>query len=310
MIRTNKRDRVLTETKASETGRNQDVFAFRGGLPRDQPGLTPSLRQSLQPSYNTNDYSSQLERALETRERRTQKAEEKLASIRERNKDLRELNKELTIETGQLHEAVEKQAEQLVWAEEAQEQLGDLEGLIQDQKFDLENKDQEIRRLSKQIDNLKKDVFYKNKNQFEHEFLHAEVEGQRREKELLRARVTQLETEYSHLRIESQAPGKDAADRENHFAKKIYKLENEVNEMRIRNAYLEKSRLREDGVSLKSTLMSKEPKKKRGGLSMLDKERGEGGGDSAELEALRRKVERLEAEKQVGHWPCYAMLYY
>ena len=149
-------------------------------------------------------------------------------------------------------------------------------------------------------------MFYKNKNQFEHEFLQAEVEGQRREKELLRARVTQLETEYSHLRIESQAPGKAAADRENHFAKKIYKLENEVNEMRIRNAYLEKSRLREDGVSLKSALMNKEPKKKRGGLDLSDNERG---GGSAELEALRRKVERLEAEKQVSHWLYYARQY-
>lgn len=185
----------------------------------------------------------------------------------------------------------------MAWAEEAQDQLGNLEGLVQDQKYDLETKDQEIRRLQKKIDNLKKDVFYKNKNQFDHLFLQTEVQNQKKEKEMLKARLTQLEADYSHLRIESEAPKNDVAQRENHFAKKIYKLENLVNDLKKKNTFLEKSRMRDDSISLKSAILGKEAKNKKikGLGGVLENEE-----DSNEVEVLKQKIERLEAEKQVN----------
>ena len=113
---------------------------------------------------------------------------------------------------------------------------------------------------------------------------------------MLRARVTQLEADYNHLRIESEAPNKDAAQRENHFAKKIYKLENLVNELKKKNTFLEKARTRDDSISLKSAILGKEIKNKKikglGGVIKNDE-------DSGETEALKQRIERLEAEKQV-----------
>ena len=59
--------------------------------------LQSDLRQSLQPGFHTGDYSAQLERALQNRELRTQKMEQRLSKALEENKDLREINKEQTI---------------------------------------------------------------------------------------------------------------------------------------------------------------------------------------------------------------------
>ena len=68
------------------------------------------------------------------------------------------------------------------------------------------------------------------------------------------------------------------------------------NELKKKNTFLEKARARDDSISLKSAILGKEIKNKKikglGGVIKNDE-------DSGETEALKQRIERLEAEKQV-----------
>ena len=238
-----------------------------------------------------------------------QEFEFKISKLEKMNSNLREHNKELKMQVDSMGEEMISQENQLNEAEGELEEINHLKGLVQDQSFELQNKTDDIKRLNKKICELKKDVFYKNKNYFEHHILRLELENQKKEKEVLRNRIIQLEADYNHLRIETEFSNESPEEQKNYFAKKIYKIENAMNDLTKENLSLKKMTKiggASEQMSLKSSLMSAQFDRKSNRSdkkAMNFKKKIYNQEDLVEenklLEELKNKINQLEMEKKM-----------
>lgn len=226
------------------------------------------------------------------------------AELEEANKmmnfQLQEMNQKLHAQEEQLNDA----EEQLNDAESELEDAGMMKGKMEEQEYELMRRMEEIKQLNKRISELKQDIFYRNKNVFDHNLLKMELENKRQETDALKGRVRDLEENCASLRIQGEVAGEDPIDQENHFTKKIFKLETKINDMKRENEELRKLS-RGTGQMLANSMISarssqkdfygKKKKKTKKVLNDLLEESDSGD----QLREMRRRVSRAELEKKI-----------
>lgn len=237
-----------------------------------------------------------------------QELQRKFSEAKARRAELEESNKMMGFRLEEMGDKLERQEETLHEAEERLdeaegelEEAGLMKGKLEEQDYELMRRLEEIKQLNKRISELKQDIFYRNKNVFDHNLLRLELDHKRQETEALRGRVKQLEEECAGLRIRGEVAGEDPIDQENHFTKKIFKLETRINEMRRENEELRKlgrssgNQLLNSMVSARSLQKDFLGKKKKGLKKGLD----DNAESSERLRDLQRRVSRAELEKKM-----------
>lgn len=228
-----------------------------------------------------------------------------------------ENTKILSFQVESLTEKVQQQEEQL---HEADNQLNDVEGeleeasvlkgTLEDQKYELMRKSDEIKQLNIRISDLRQDVFYRNKNVFDHNLLKMELDHQKKEAEVLKGRIKELEESCASLRIEGEIGDEDPVQKENHFTKKIFKLETKLNDLKRVNQELRKGfksnnhtgNLLSSMISAKSSQKDFYPKKRKAGKFSKLYERDMEERDETQLEKIRElkdKLSQVEMEKNI-----------
>ena len=268
------------------------------------------LRHSLKNFGKGLQGKDQMIQGLSTRVRELQR---KIVQMQNEKVQTIETNKILSFQIDTLNDKIMNQEEQL---NEAEDQLNDAEGELQDvnlmkatledQKYELIRKSEEIKQLNRRVSELKQDVFYRNKNVFDHNLLKMELNHQKLEAEALRGRIVELEESCASLRIEGEITHDDPVEKENHFTKKVFKLETKINEMKRLNEELRKgsrnmqNQLKSSFISEKNShkdMYSNKRKYKKPEIETPFNEKDETVYEK--MKELKDKVSQVEMEKKI-----------
>lgn len=181
--------------------------------------------------------------------------EQKIIKLENEKKEFLEFEKEIEIENEKLKEELFAKEKQIEDIGQELEEVQHLRSLVEEQEFELENRSKELKTLNRRITDLKRDLFYKNKNVFEHNYLQRELEHERKEKEMLKERIIELENDFNHLRIETSYNGPQV-DSNDQLIKQVSKLENQINTLKRENTSMKKD-INLDTQSLKGSVLSR-----------------------------------------------------
>jgi chromosome segregation ATPase len=273
-------------------------------------GNTNKLRHSLK-NFGKNNLGR--EQFIQTMNIRLNDLQKKINRVQLEKQQLEKENKMMNFQLEEMNEKliqqedqINEQDEQLQEVEVELEDVNMMKGTLEEQKYELMRKSEEIKQLNKRISELKQDVFYRNKNVFDHNLLKMELDHQKKESEALRGRIKQLEESCATMRIKAEVTGEDPVETENHFTKKIFKLESIINEMKRENEELRKVS-KSQGNNLLSSMISNKSsqqdfytkKKLRYNQRSVNNEIPENEGTNEKISELKEKISQVQMEKKI-----------
>lgn len=265
------------------------------------------LRLSLK---NMGFYKKQ-EMGMESMGAQMKEYQHKIISLQNKNSEMKEDYKVLQFQVDELNEQLEAKEEQLQEAENqlnnAEEELGEanlIKATLDEQKYELAQKREEIKQLNRRISELKQDVFYRNKNVFDHNLLKLQLQNQKQEGEALKSRVRELEEECACLRIDADGDNEEPIERENHFTKKIFKLESKINELKRENEEFKKGGRPQQLNLLSSMVSNRSSQKEIYSKAKLRRNKNdipeeEETFSRMDVKALKEKISSVELEKKI-----------